>query len=329
MNYNEENITQPGGGKFALDSKATMAINQFLSQLHVERLSVVILFFALLGCIPLWNHYHNWWYLFWLLFAAWLVSTAVNVAAEWERGIVLRMGKFHRVRGPGFFFIIPLMESIPRWIDHRIRITNLRADQTLTQDTVPVVVDTVVFWMVWDAKKSALEVTQYQEAVAWASATALRDIIGRTDLGELLRGRAQIGNELQKEIDERTDPWGITVQAVEISDVLIPRELQQAMSRQAQAEREKRARVIISEAEIEVADRYARAADIYAKHPDALHLRGMSMLYDGIKEKGSLVIAPSDALASMNLGGIAGLKARQDLSESGTGNLDIDAEQEK
>jgi regulator of protease activity HflC (stomatin/prohibitin superfamily) len=294
------------------DTRVWHIVRQFFGQLHVDRLSVLIMFFAALGCIELWEYTHNGWHLFWLMFAAWLLSTAVNVAAEWERAVVLRFGKFNRTRGPGFFFIIPLMESIPRWIDHRIRVMNLRADQTLTQDTVPVVVDTVVFWMVWDSQKAALEVARYEEAVAWASATSLRDIIGRTDLADLLKGRAQIGLELQKEIDERTEPWGITVQSVEISDVLIPQELQQAMSRQAQAEREKRARVIISEAEIEVAERYSKAADIYAGHPDSLHLRGMSMLYDGIKEKGSLIIAPSEALGSMNLGGIAGLKALKD-----------------
>jgi regulator of protease activity HflC (stomatin/prohibitin superfamily) len=234
-----------------------------------------------------------------------------KIAQQWERAIVLRLGRYHAMRGPGLFWVVPFLDSIASWIDQRTITTGFAAEQTLTSDTVPVNVDAVLFWMVHDAQKAALEVQEYAQAVSWASQTALRDIIGRTSLSDLLIGRERIETELQRLIDERSSPWGITVQSVEMRDVVIPAALQDAMSRQAQATREKQARVILAEAEVEIAKRFDEAAQSYRQNPTALHLRAMNMLYEGLKEKGALMIVPSTAVESMGLGGLTGFAAMQ------------------
>ena len=242
-----------------------------------------------------------------------LISLSPNIVKQWEKGIVLRYGKFHRQIGPGLFWIVPLIDKVAIWIDQRVMTTTFMAEQTLTKDTVPVNVDAVLFWVVWDAKKAALEVKNYQTAISWASQTALRDIIGKTELSELLSGRENLDKELQKVIDSRTEPWGITVQSVEIRDVVIPEQLQDAMSRQAQAERERQARVILGDAENQIASKFALAAEQYKDNPVALHLRAMNMLYEGLKEKGALVVVPSTAVESMGLGTIAGLTSMNSM----------------
>lgn len=246
------------------------------------------------------------------------VGSSPRIAKEWERAVVLRLGRFQGLRGPGVFWILPLFDSIARRIDQRVITTNFAAEQTLTSDTVPVNVDAVLFWMVHDPKRAALEVQYYWQAVSWAAQTALRDIIGRTTLGDLLRGRERIEDELQKLIDQRTNPWGVTVQSVEMRDVVIPVALQDAMSREAQAAREKSARVILGQAEVEIARLFADASQQYVGNPTALHLRAMNMLYEGLKEKGAMMIVPSTAVESMGLGGLMGAAAqRQTLLAEG------------
>lgn len=205
------------------------------------------------------------------------------------------------------FWIIPILDTTPNWIDHRVMVTPFNAEKTLTKDTVPVDVDAVLFWMVWDAEKAALEVENYRMAIAWAAQTALREVIGQMNLADILVGRAKMDVELQRIIDERTTPWGISVQSVEIRDVIIPQGLEDAMSQQAQAERERQSRVILGEAEMQVAHSFAEASQAYQDNPTALHLRAMNMLFEGLKEKGALVIVPSSAVDTMNLGGTAGL----------------------
>ncbi|MCX7839946.1 MAG: slipin family protein [Anaerolineae bacterium] len=240
---------------------------------------------------------------------AFVVLFALKIANQWEKAIVLRFGKFNRVAGPGLFWIIPIIETIPTWVDQRVMVTPFSAQKTLTRDTVPVDVDAVLFWVVWDAQKAALEVENYRVAVDWAAQTALRDIIGKMMLADILVGRSVIDKELQQIIDQRTTPWGITVQSVEIRDIVIPQDLEDAMSRQAQAERERQARVILGESEKQIAASFAEAARAYADNPTALHLRAMNMLFEGLKEKGALIIVPSSAVDTMNLGGLSGLTA--------------------
>jgi len=236
-----------------------------------------------------------------------------KIAKQWERAVVLRLGKYVGLRGPGLFWILPLVDSVTRWIDQRVITTSFAAEQTLTSDTVPVNVDAVLFWLVYDPEKAALEVQEYQQAVSWAAQTALRDIIGRTSLGDLLKGRERIEEELQKLIDQRSNPWGVTVQSVEMRDVVIPESLQDAMSREAQAAREKQARIILGQAEVEIAHMFKTAAESYRENPTALHLRAMNMLYEGLKEKGALMLVPSTAVESMGMGGLIGSAAlRQD-----------------
>jgi len=231
----------------------------------------------------------------------------IKVASQWEKAVVLRFGKFIGLKGPGIFWITPVIESVPSWVDHRVMVTPFAAEKTLTKDTVPVDVDAVLFWVVWDAEKAVLEVEDYKTAIAWAAQTALRDIIGRMMLADILTGRSSIDLELQKVIDERTTPWGITAQSVEIRDIVIPQDLENAMSRQAQAERERQARVILGESEEQIAESFSRASEVYKTNPTALHLRAMNMLFEGLKEKGAMVIVPSSAIDTMNLGGIAGM----------------------
>jgi len=244
-----------------------------------------------------------------------------RIAKQWERGIVLRLGRFHAMRGPGLFWVVPFVDVLASWIDQRTITTSFAAEQTLTSDTVPVNVDAVLFWMVHDPEKAALEVQNYGRAVSWAAQTALRDIIGRTPLIDLLRGRERIENELQLLIDQRSNPWGVTVQSVEMRDVVIPVALQDAMSREAQAAREKQARVILAGAEVEIAQSFEVASRSYRDNPTALHLRAMNMLYEGLKEKGALMLVPSSAVESMGLGGMLGAAAlRQDRLVGGDGS---------
>lgn len=238
-----------------------------------------------------------------------VVAQAPRIAQQWERAIVLRLGRYVGLRGPGLFWVIPFVDSVPGWIDQRVITTNFAAEQTLTSDTVPVNVDAVLFWMVYDPEKAALEVQDYTQAVSWAAQTALRDIIGRTSLTDLLRGRERIEEELQRLIDARTNPWGVTVQSVEMRDVIIPDALQDAMSREAQAAREKQARIILGQAEVEIAHMFETAAQSYHDNPTALHLRAMNMLYEGLKEKGAMMIVPSTAVESMGMGGLLGAAA--------------------
>ena len=250
-----------------------------------------------------------------LLIIAIYIIVGLKVAKQWEKAVVLRFGKFSSLKGPGLFWIIPVADTITDWIDHRVMVSPFSAEKTLTKDTVPVDVDAVLFWLVWDAEKAALEVENYRTAITWASQTALREVIGSLNLADILVGRAKMDQELQKIIDERTTPWGVSVQSVEIRDVVIPQELEDAMSRQAQAERERQARVILGESEEQIADSFAEASKAYANNPTALHLRAMNMLFEGLKEKGALVIVPSSAVDTMNLGGLSGMVSLAKLSE--------------
>ncbi|MDF2501002.1 MAG: rane protease subunit, stomatin/prohibitin [Anaerosporomusa subterranea] len=234
-----------------------------------------------------------------------LLSMSLKVANEWEKAVVLRLGKFRGLKGPGHFWVIPIIDSVAYWVDQRIVATPFLAEQTLTKDTVPVNVDAILFWMVWDPEKAALEVENYREAVAWIAQTALRDVVGRSMLSDILSGREQLDKVLQDVIDTRTEPWGITVQSVEIRDVVIPANLQDAMSREAQAERERRARIILGTAETEIAQRFAEASKVYENNPIALQLRAMNILYEGLKERGGLIVTPSGVADSLNIGSLA------------------------
>jgi len=234
---------------------------------------------------------------------------AIKVAAQWEKCAVLRFGKYRGLRGPGFFFIIPVVDTVTTYVDQRMRVTDVRAETALTRDTVPVNVDAIVFWVVWDAEKAILEVQDFRYAVSLAAQTALLESIGRHELSQMITERESLGRELRRILEEKTAPWGITLQSVEIRDVHIPQNLEDAMSRQAQAERERQARIILGTAETEISDKFARAALVYQDNPIALHLRAMNMLYEAIKEKGSMVIVPSSAVETMGLGGMMGTAA--------------------
>ena len=259
------------------------------------------------------------WVLAGTLFIAIVASSAIKVADQWNKAVVLRLGRFYSLKGPGLFFIIPVIDNIPYWIDTRVITTSFTAEKTLTKDTVPVNVDAVLFWKVIDPKKAALDVAEYKGAISWASQTALRDVIGKTMLSDMLEGRGRISNELQKIIDERTEPWGINVISVEVKDVLIPPALEDAMSMQAQAERERQARVILGDSEKQVAQKFEEAARSYADNPTAFHLRAMNMLYEGLKTNSTIVIVPSSALETMQLGGLAGITSlSMGLTKEGT-----------
>ena len=248
-----------------------------------------------------------------------VLMQAPRIAQQWERAVVLRLGRFVGLHGPGLFWILPFIDSVSSWIDQRTITTSFAAEQTLTSDTVPVNVDAVLFWLVHDVQKAALEVQDYAQAVSWAAQTALRDIIGRTTLTDLLRGRERIEAELQQLIDQRSNPWGVTVSSVEMRDVVIPGALQDAMSREAQAAREKQARIILGQAEMEIAHSFEEAAKSYQHNPTALHLRAMNMLYEGLKEKGALMLIPSSAVESMGMGGLMGAAALRQSSLTGGG----------
>lgn len=238
-----------------------------------------------------------------------LVAASMQIADQWEKAVVLRLGRFSGLQGPGFFAIVPLIDTVAYWIDLRTITTSFRAEKTLTRDTVPVDVEAVLFWRVRDPEKAALEVEDYRSAISWAAQTALREVIGKSNLADMLEGRERLDAELQRIIDVRTEQWGIHVSSVEIRDILIPRELQDAMSMQAQAERERQARVILGESELQVAKKFEEAARTYQDNPTALHLRAMNMLYEGLKEKATLILVPASVLDTMNLGTTLGLSA--------------------
>ncbi|MEW5981533.1 MAG: slipin family protein [Acidobacteriota bacterium] len=234
---------------------------------------------------------------------------ALKVAAQWQKAAVLRLGRYRGLRGPGLFHIIPVVDSVSQFVDQRVRVTDVRAETALTRDTVPVNVDAIVFWVVWNAEKAIFEVANFADAITLSAQTALRESIGRHELAQMITEREMLGHELQKILDEKTNPWGITVQSVEIRDVQLPKELEDAMSRRAQAERERQARIILGTAETEISDKFAAAARVYEGSPIALHLRAMNMLYEALKEKGSMVIVPSSAVETMGLGGLLGTAA--------------------
>ena len=242
-----------------------------------------------------------------LIVLSMMITSALQIADQWEKAVVLRMGKFRGLEGPGIFFIIPIIDRVINYIDQRVRVTDFKADQTLTKDTVPVNVVAVLYWTVWDVEKAALEVQEYETAIEYIAQTGLRDIIGKHELSDLLQDREKIAEDLQKVLDENTNPWGITCQTVGIKDITIPQGLADAMSKQAQAERERRARVILSTAETEIAENFAKASLQYLSNPVALQLRAMNLIGEGLKEKGSMIIVPSSALDAMNLGGVGGL----------------------
>ena len=258
-------------------------------------------------------------------FVGWITGLAIvlglaallclRIALQWDRAVVLRMGRFRGLKGPGIFWIWPIVEQVTRYVDMRIRATEFFSESTLTRDTVPVNVDAIIFWMVWDAKKAVLEVESYYRTIVLSAQTALRDTIGTHTLQEMLTQRESLGKALQEALERKTSPWGITVQTVEIRDVIIPQGLEDAMSKQAQAERERQARIILGTAETEIASKFVEAARPYQNNPVAVHLRAMNMLYEGLKEKGSMIIVPSSAVESMNLGVMGGLSA---LAADGT-----------
>ncbi len=238
-----------------------------------------------------------------------LLSPCIQFAYQWEKAVLLRFGKFQGIRQKGVFFVIPIVDKVSNFVDQRIRVTDFTAETTLTRDTVPVNVDAIAFWMVWDAEKAVLEVEDFGDAVVLSAQTALRDAIGRTELADLLANRAQLGQEIQAGLDPKTNAWGITIQSVDIRDIIIPKALEDAMSRQAQAERERQARIILSTAETEIAAKFAAASEHYKRNPAALHLRAMNMVYEGLKKKGSMIIVPSTAVETMGLGAMGGLTA--------------------
>jgi hypothetical protein len=307
MNKSSSQTTQRNASKTARGS----ADMYHISPLAVF-IAVVFMIAAILGATFMDNHVSDGWIGVYVIVMALIAAFfwfSIKVANQWEKAVVLRLGRFQGLKGPGLFFMFPILESVTTWIDHRVMVTPFNAEKTLTKDTVPVDVDAVLFWLVWDAEKAALEVADYRAAISWAAQTALREIIGQMTLADILTGRSKMDAELQRIIDERTTPWGITVQSVEIRDVIIPPDLEDAMSRQAQAERERQARVILGESEMQIASSFAKAAESYADNPTALHLRAMNMLFEGLKQKGALVIVPSSAVETMNLGSMTGLVA--------------------
>ncbi len=287
-----------------------------MNSIHPEklpRINAVALTFAIFS---LGIDFVSWYFTYISTTVAWLlvilillVAVSIKIADQWEKAIVLRLGKYIGTRGPGLFFIIPIVDRVDSYIDQRLRVDDVRPENSLTKDTVPVYVDAVAYWMVWDAEKAALEVEDYESAVSFIAQTTLRDIIGKHELADLLQNRDKIGEALQKQLDQFTTSWGITCQSVGIKDINLPSELTEAMSKQAQAERERLARVTLGTAETEIAEKFEQASQRYQDNPVALQLRGMNMLFEGLKEKGSLIIVPSSALDSMNLGAVGGLAA--------------------
>jgi regulator of protease activity HflC (stomatin/prohibitin superfamily) len=288
------------------------------SQSRANVVSVFILLISILLAVVIAAATQNPGWFIIVMLAGIFFSQSPKIAKQWERAVVLRLGKYTGLRGPGLFWITPFVETISIYIDQRVITTSFAAEETLTSDTVPVNVDAVLFWMVHDSEKAALEVQDYAQAVSWAAQTGLRDIIGRTSLTDLLRGREKIEAELQALIDQRSNPWGVTVQSVEMRDIVIPASLQDAMSREAQASREKSARIILGQAEVEIAQLFFEAAKSYENNPTALHLRAMNILYEGLKEKGALMVVPSNVVESMGLGGMLGAAALRPQLEGAT-----------
>jgi len=258
-----------------------------------------------------------------------LLSPTIQIAYQWEKAVVLRFGKFKGLKGKGLFTLVPVFDKVANFVDQRIRVTDFRAEMTLTRDTVPVNVDAIAFWLVWDAEKSVLEVENYNDAVVLSAQTGLRDAIGKHDLSDLLSSRDKLGGEIQKVLDAKTNAWGITTQSVEIRDIIIPKALEDAMSKQAQAERERQARIILGTAETEIADKFAKASEQYKDNPIALHLRAMNMVYEGLKQKGSMVIVPSSAVETMGLGALGGLTALGQIKTTGQDEIKPDTSQRK
>jgi len=271
--------------------------------MQVSRIGITCFVVSLIVGIVLTDMVARPWPLLVMALIGFYLLFAIRVADQWQKVAVLRFGRYAGLRGPGIFHIIPIVDSVSRFVDQRIRVANVSAESTLTRDTVPVNVDAIVFWLVWNAEKAILEVQDFEQAITLSSQTGLREAIGRHELGQMVAEREMMGRELQRILDEKTHPWGITIQSVEIRDVQIPPELQDAMSRQAQAERERQARIILGQAETEIAEKFSRASELYKNNPVALHLRAMNMLYEAIKEKGSMVIVPSSAVETMGLGG--------------------------
>ncbi len=299
---NSQEATSPRGRIRRADNQHIPSLAGFIF--------AVIMIAAVLGAILMDGRISDLWiglYVTLMLAVGTFFLMALKIAQQWEKAVVLRLGKFHGLRGPGVFWVIPVLDAVSNWIDHRVMVTPFSAEKTLTKDTVPVDVDAVLFWVVWDAEKASLEVEDYRAAISWAAQTALREIIGQMSLADILIGRAKMDADLQNLIDERTTPWGISVQSVEIRDIIIPQGLEEAMSRQAQAERERQARVILGESEEQIAHSFAQASEAYKNNPTALHLRAMNMLFEGLKQKGALVIVPSSAVDTMNLGGLTGM----------------------
>ena len=241
--------------------------------------------------------------------AAVLLAPSIQIGYQWERAVLLRFGKFRALRKPGLFMLLPVIDKVAQFVDQRIRVTDFSAETTLTADTVPVNVDAIAFWMVWDAEKAVLEVEEFSQAVSLSAQTALRNAIGKHELASLLSERDRLGAEIQKVLDDKTSAWGITTQSVEIRDIIIPKGLEDAMSRQAQAERERQSRIILGTAETEIAEKFAQASEQYQDNPIALHLRAMNMVYEGLRQKGSMIIVPSSAVETMGLGALGGLTA--------------------
>ncbi len=252
-----------------------------------------------------------------------LIAPCIQIAYQWERAVLLRLGKFVGIRGSGVFIILPVIDKVAQYVDQRIRVSDFRAETTLTKDTVPVNVDAIAFWLVWDAEKAVLEVADFETAVILSAQTALRDAIGRSELADLLSHRERLGKEIQKVLDTKTNPWGITAQSVEIRDIIIPKGLEDAMSKQAQAERERQSRIILGTAETEIAEKFAKASEAYKHNPVALHLRAMNMVYEGLKQKGSMVIVPSTAVETMGLGALGGLTALGSASGGQEASRDV------
>jgi hypothetical protein len=253
-----------------------------------------------------------------MISAGYVFAPIVQLAHHWEKAVILRLGKYHRLRGPGIFLVFPVIDRVTRFVDTRIRATDFSAEKTITMDTVPVHVDALAFWMIWDATKAILEVENYLEAVVLSAQTALRDAIGRHDLADLLAEREKIGKEIQEALDRKTNPWGITILSIEFTDIVIPKELEDAMSKRAQAERERQSRVILGTAEIEISDKFVEAAKRYRDDPTALHLRGMNMIFEGIKQRGTIVLLPAGGLSSMSLGSVLDDLAQGKLGSAGT-----------
>jgi regulator of protease activity HflC (stomatin/prohibitin superfamily) len=277
----------------------------------------VVVFTTIAALVTYLRHRPEAWILVSTVVVAGLVCACVQMAYQWEKAVVLRFGRFRGLRGSGLFTVFPVIDKVANYVDQRIRVTDFKAETTLTKDTVPVNVDAIAFWMVWDAEKSVLEVEDFDNAVTLSAQTGLRDAIGRHELGDMLSHRDRLGKEIQQVLDAKTSAWGITVQSVEIRDIIIPKELEDAMSRQAQAERERQSRIILSKAEEEIAESFERASEHYKDNQAALHLRAMNMVFEGLKKKGSMIIVPSTAVETMGLGAMGGLTAFDRILGSG------------